>query len=110
MNRTYLFFFLVGLLGLIFVLIFGIRGMYVLNLGFLSTFIFKHKADEREKIIISRNYSQVFALLFIILINGYILSNFIDIGSFIRSNWVGIIVSLLFVLLGLNGLRLLKID
>ena len=108
MSKKYRYFIFVGIIGLIFVMFFGIKGMYSLNLGFLAQFIFKHKADEREKIIISKNYSQVFGFLFIILINGYILNNFVELGEFLIRNWIGIIVSLLFVLLGANGLRLLN--
>ena len=108
MNRTYVFLTIVGVIGLICVGIFGINGMYSLNLGFLTPFIFKHKADEREKLLLTKNYSQVFMLLFIVFINLYIVSNFVEFGTFLQRNWLGFLVSILFICLGLNGLRLLK--
>ena len=98
----------IGFIGMIFVFLFGIKGMYSLNLVFLTPFIFNHKTDEREKIIINKNYSQVFGLIFLILINGYIISNFVELGTFLDRNWIGVIVSLLFILLGINGLRILS--
>jgi hypothetical protein len=108
MNKKYFYLVIVGIIGMIFVSLFGIKGMYSLNLVFLTPFIFNNKTDEREKIIINKNYSQVFGLMFLILINGYIISNFVEFGTFLLRNWVGLVVSLLFVLLGINGLRLLK--
>ena len=99
MTKRFMYLIFVGFIGLIFVLLFGIKGMYSLNLGFLTQFIFKHKADEREKIIISKNYSQVFGFLFIIFINGYILANFVELGEFLTRNWIGIIVLFVFLLL-----------
>ena len=108
MNRTYAFLAIVGLIGLICVSLFGIYGMYSLNLGFLTPVIFKHKADEREKLLLAKNYSQTFGLVFVIFINLYILSNFVKFGAFLLHNWLGYLVSSLFLLLGLNGLRLLK--
>ena len=108
MNRIYWFLTIVGLIGLVCVSLFGIKGMYSLNLGFITPFIFKHKADEREKQLINKNYSQVLMFIFIIFINLYIISNFVEIGEFLMRNWLGIFVSSLFILLGLNGLRLLK--
>jgi len=108
MNKIYLFMFIVGCLGLIFVLLFGIKGMYSLNLGFLTPLIFRHKADEREKQLSYKNYSQVFMLLLIIFVNVYILNSFVELGSFFSRNWLGLLISMLFILLGLNGLRLLK--
>lgn len=108
MSKSYLYFLVVGVIGMIFVLLFGIKGMYSLNLIFLTPIIFSKKADEREKIIINKNYSEVFGFLFLVLINGYIVSNFVEFGTFLVRNWVGIIVSSMFILLGLNGLRLLN--
>ena len=108
MNKKYLYLMITGFIGMIFVFLFGIKGMYSLNLVFLTPFIFSNKIDEREKIIITKNYSQVFGLIFLILINGYIISNFVELGNILVRNWVGIIVSLLFILLGINGLRLLS--
>ncbi|MDO9578822.1 MAG: hypothetical protein Q7J16_13145 [Candidatus Cloacimonadales bacterium] len=108
MNKTYSFLTIVGVIGLICVSIFGIKGMYSLNLGFLTPFIFKHQADEREKLLINKNYSQVFMFIFVIFINLYIISNFVEFGAFLLRNWLGFFVSSLFILLGLNGLRLLK--
>ncbi|MFC1898312.1 hypothetical protein ACFLYJ_01945 [Candidatus Cloacimonadota bacterium] len=108
MNKIYLFLLIVGCIGLIFVLVFGIKGMYSLNLGFLTPFIFQHKADEREKQLINKNYSQVLMFIFVVFINLYILSNFVEFSAFLMRNWLGIFVSSLFILLGMNGLRLLK--
>ena len=108
MNKKFIYLIFVGFIGMIFVILFGIKGMYSLNLGFLTPFIFHHRADEREKIIINKNYSQIFGLLFLVLINGYIISNFVEFGTFLLRNWIGLVVSLLFILLGINGLRLLR--
>jgi predicted membrane protein len=108
MNKIYLFFFIVGCVGLVFVLLFGITGMYSLNLGFLAPLLFKHQADEREIQLSYKNYSQVFMLLLIIFVNVYILNSFVDLGNFFAANWLGLLISTLFILLGLNGLRLLK--
>jgi len=108
MFKKYIYLIIVGVVGMAFVFFFGIKGMYSLNLIFLTPFIFSSKTDEREKIIINKNYGQVFGLIFLILINGYIISNFVELGIFLARNWVGIIVSLLFILLGINGLRLLS--
>ncbi|MCF7814754.1 MAG: hypothetical protein K9N09_10875 [Candidatus Cloacimonetes bacterium] len=108
MNKTYTFLSIVGLIGLIFVVLFGIKGMYSLNLGFLTPLFFKHKADEREKQLSYKNYSQVLLLLLIIFVNVYILNSFVELGHFFEKNWLGLLVSMLFILLGLNGLRLLK--
>lgn len=99
---------IVGVIGLICVSIFGIKGMYSLNLGFLTPFIFKHQADEREKLLITKNYSQVFMFVFVVFINLYIVSNFVEFSAFLLRNWLGFFVSSLFILLGLNGLRLLR--
>ena len=82
--------------------------MYSLNLGFLTPFIFKQQDDEREKQLLIKNYSQVFLLVLVIFINLYILSNFVEFGSYIMHNWLGFLISILFILLGLNGIRLLK--
>lgn len=108
MNKIYLFLFIVGCIGLVFVILFGIKGMYSLNLGFLASIIFKHKADEREKQLSYKNYSQVLMLLFIISVNVYILNSFVELGKFFNQNWLGLLVSMLFIILGLNGLRLLR--
>jgi hypothetical protein len=110
MNKTYLFLIIVGLVGLICVSLFGIKGMYSLNLGFLTPFIFQHKADEREKQLINKNYSQVLMFTFVIFINLYIISNFVEFSQFLMKNWLGIFVSSTFIFLGLNGLRLLKTE
>lgn len=108
MNKSYLFLFIVGCIGLVCVSLFGIQGMYSLNLGFLAPLIFKHTADEREKQLSYKNYSQVLLLLLIIFVNMYILNSFVELGSFFSKNWLGLLVSMLFIFLGLNGLRLLK--
>jgi hypothetical protein len=110
MNKTYGFLAIVGIVGLIFVSLFGIKGMYSLNLGFLTSFIFKHKADEREKQLMTKNYSQVFIFTFVIFINLYIVSNFVQFSDFLMKNWLGFLVSFLFICLGLNGIRLLKTE
>ena len=110
MNKTYFFLMIVGIIGFVSVSLFGIRGMYSLNLGFLAPFIFKHKADEREKQLINKNYSQVLMFVFVIIINLYIVSNFVEFSEFLQKNWLGIFVSSVFIFLGLNGLRLLKTE
>jgi len=108
MNKIYLFLFIAGCISLILVLMFGRIGMYSLNLGFLVPIIFKHKADERERQLSYKNYSQVLMLLLIIFVNYYVLNSFIEFGLSFDRYLIGILISLLFIFLGLNGLRLLK--
>ncbi len=103
MKKLYLFFLLVGLIGIVFVYLFGMKGAYILNLGFLG-YIFRRKPDEREIQLMRRVFVSSFGLGMVILINIYILSSFVQFSDFLKANWVGFFISLFFMILGITGI------
>ncbi|MBN2460399.1 MAG: hypothetical protein JXB60_02235 [Candidatus Cloacimonetes bacterium] len=108
MIRVYLAFIMVGLLGIIFVLVFGIVGMYVLNLGFLVYLIRRHHYDEREIQLTRRAFNYTLGIVMMILVNIYVISHFVDFGNFLRLNWVGLVVSAAFIIHGVSGLIIFR--
>jgi len=104
MNRIYQFFILLGIIGICFVILFGIAGVYVLNLGFLLFLFRKREYDEREKQLSRTAFSNALGIVMIILVNIYVLSRFIDFGRFLEQNWVGLLISFAFIILGVSGL------
>ena len=99
---------LVGLLGVILVSIFGLLGMYGLNLAIIFHFWPKLKPDEREQQLIRKAFSYSLSIILIILVNIYVLSHFADFGSYLTKNWIGLIVSGYFLILGISGLVVFK--
>ncbi len=96
----------VGLLGLILVSIFGILGMYGLNLAIILYFWPKLKPDEREQQLMRKSFSISLSIILIILVNIYVLSHFIAFDNFLVNNWVGMVGSGIFLILGITGLIL----
>ncbi|MBN1327515.1 MAG: hypothetical protein JW996_06165 [Candidatus Cloacimonetes bacterium] len=108
MIRLYIAYLIVGVVGLLSVILWGIPGMYSLNSGFLI-FLFKgHRYDEREIQLRRRALNLSLGTAMILLINIYVLSRVIDFGPFLRHNWVGIMISGGFILHGLNGLIIFR--
>jgi len=104
MKRIYLFFIAIGILGVIFVISFGLKGAYILNLAFLSYFLKNKKPDERERQLMRKVFNISFGLGMVGLVNIYILGLFINFGKFLIENWVGLFISILFILLGTIGI------
>ena len=103
MKKLYLFFLAVGILGIVFVVLFGMKGAYILNLGFLGYF-FRKKPDERERSLMTKVFNISLGLAMVILVNIYVASNFITFSDFLKTNWVGLFISSLFIILGIAGL------
>lgn len=99
---------LVGILGVILVTMFGVLGMYGLNLGIIFHFWPKMKPDEREQQLIVKAFSYSLSIILIILVNIYVLSRFADFGSYFSKNWVGLVGSGYFLILGITGLVVFK--
>ena len=103
MKKLYFFFLVVGLVGIVFVYLFGIKGAYILNLGFLA-YLLRKKPDKREKQLMQKSFNISFGLGMIILVNVYILSSIIRVSDFIKTNWVGFFIGLFFMIFGTVGL------
>jgi MFS family permease len=93
-----------GLISMVLVWFFGIAGMYSLNLAILLHFLPKRDPDEREKQLIARVFNITFVIAGILLINIYILSQFVTVGAHLGQIWVGLLISGFFILLGAVGL------
>lgn len=110
MIRNYVFFIFNGIIGIVCVSLFGIVGAYSLNLGFLIYLTKKIIMDEREQQLARKVWNTTFGAMMIILINIYVLSQHINFGSFLSNNWVGLLVSGFFIILGVSGIIIFKKD
>ena len=110
MNKRYAAFILAGIIGLVFILIFGVKGMYSLNLAFLIFLLPVRKQDEREIQLSRRTFNLSLGIMMILLINIYVISSFTNFGIFLKENWVGLLISSFFIILGSTGLILLNRD
>jgi len=82
---------------------------------FFSLVVTSRKFDEREQQLLNQSYSLTFQWLIIILLVTYgflqvseRLNIANNIASFINTHWVGMIVSVICVLLGITGLRFFR--
>ena len=110
MLKVYILLIIIGFIGIACVSMFGIAGAYSLNLGFFLYFVSKGKPDEREQQLIRKVWNTTFGLIMVILINIYVLSHHIEFGSFLTKNWIGLLVSSFFIILGISGIIILKKD
>lgn len=108
MQKRYSAFILAGIIGLICIFLLGVRGMYSLNLAFLIFLLPVRKQDEREIQLSRRTFNFSLGIIMIILINIYVISNFTNFGIFLKENWVGLLISGFFIILGSTGLILLN--
>ena len=108
MEKFYLLFIVIGLIGLICVLVFGVKGMYSLNLAFLLFFLKRRNYDERETALAQRALYMTMGIVIIILINIYVLNQFIAFSEHLRIIWVGLLISLAFIIHGIFGIVIFK--
>ncbi|MCD6181075.1 MAG: hypothetical protein J7K89_01685 [Candidatus Cloacimonetes bacterium] len=104
MTFRYLGMIITGVISLLCVYFFGIGGMYSLNLAILLYFVPWREPDEREKQLNAKVYNITFGLLMILLINIYVLSQFVVVSDHLKSIWVGLVASGMFIILGTVGL------
>jgi len=108
MNKRFAAFILAGIIGLASIFLFGLKGMYSLNLAFLIFFLPVRKQDERELQLSRRAFNFALGIMMILLINIYVISSFTNFGIFLKENWVGLLISGFFIVLGSSGLILHK--
>jgi hypothetical protein len=82
--------------------------MYSLNLAFLIFLLPGQQQDERELQLSRRTFNIALGLMMILLINIYVISSFTNFGIFLKENWVGLLISGFFIILGSTGLILFK--
>lgn len=102
MNKIFSGFIIVGIIGVICVSLWGIIGAYSYNMIFLA-YLLRPNFDEREKQLSQRTFAITMGIAMVVLINGYILSHFIDFGSYFIRNWVGYIIGFIFIVEGITG-------
>jgi len=108
MEKFYLLFIIIGIIGLICVFSFGVKGMYSLNLAFLLFFLKRRQYDERETALSQRALYMTMGMIMIILINIYILAQFLIFSESLKTLWVGLLISLGFIIHGSIGLILFR--
>ncbi len=99
---------IVGIIMLIAILLFGLKGFAVFALLAVEPFVGKRKMDEREKQLFYRagNYTAGALMLaaVIIYLNPDVVVNGIAIGK----NWLGLLVSVLLIAHGFFGLLIMR--
>ena len=108
MLRFYILFIIIGFIGSICISFFGVQGMYSLNLAFLLFFMKRHKYDERESALSQRALYMTLGIIMIILINIYVLTQFTVFSVYLKTNWVGLLISFGFIIHGFIGLILFR--
>jgi len=98
----------VGIILLIAVLLFGVKGLAAMALLAAQPFLGKKKADERESQLFNRvgNYTAGATLLACVII--YYFSDLIVNGEMIGKNWLGLVVSAFLIAHGFSGLIIFK--
>jgi hypothetical protein len=108
MNKRFAYELMVGVISLVAVLLFGIKGFAALALLAAHPFIGRKKADERESQLFNKvgNYTAGASLLASVII--YYFSDVVVNGHLIGKNWLGLVVAAFLMAHGASGLIIFR--
>jgi phage-related holin len=108
MEKRFIYEFIVGVIGLVAVFLFGSTGMIILVLLVVHPFIGKKKADERESQLFKKAGNITGALTLLACVGIYLASDFVVNGYQIGDSWLFFAVYSFLVAHGASGLIVLK--
>ena len=101
-----------GVLGVVFVMFFGMKGIAIIALYAISAF-FKNRREENieEKLLFHKTNSITFAVVFLLLFLLFFIQNHSLItnnGLFVKDVWIYLVVAFTLFVHGITGLIMLK--